>query len=254
MVDKKIQIQNEAEDNLYPKTYGSVVINNAGDNLGGVEANAQENKIETVKVGGVTLKIVNKAVDISVPAYELKAQDVADDGYSTTIALYKDGVQVGSKINIAKDLFVQSGSVKTCSETDKPVVGYKVGDKYIDLVLANAKNTHIYVLASDLVDTYTQGTGIVIDGNTISLDTTVVALKADLSAVATSGSYNDLTDKPTIPTVPTNVSAFTNDAGYLTKHQDISGKANLADVYTKAQIDAKHYLTYVEIQDTTTEA
>jgi uncharacterized protein (TIGR02145 family) len=31
-----------------------------------------------------------------------------------------------------------------------------------------------------------------------------------------SGSYNDLTDKPTIPNVPTNVSAFTNDAGYLT--------------------------------------
>lgn len=31
-----------------------------------------------------------------------------------------------------------------------------------------------------------------------------------------SGSYNDLTDKPTIPVVPTNVSAFTNDAGYLT--------------------------------------
>lgn len=32
-----------------------------------------------------------------------------------------------------------------------------------------------------------------------------------------SGSYNDLTDKPTIPTIPTNVSAFTNDAGYLTE-------------------------------------
>lgn len=31
-----------------------------------------------------------------------------------------------------------------------------------------------------------------------------------------SGSYNDLTDKPTIPTVPTNVSAFNNDAGYIT--------------------------------------
>ena len=38
----------------------------------------------------------------------------------------------------------------------------------------------------------------------------------DLSAVATSGSYADLSNKPTIPTVPTNVSAFTNDAGYLT--------------------------------------
>ncbi len=45
-----------------------------------------------------------------------------------------------------------------------------------------------------------------------------------LAAVATSGDYDDLTNKPTIPTVPTNVSAFTNDAGYLTAHQDISGK------------------------------
>lgn len=48
------------------------------------------------------------------------------------------------------------------------------------------------------------------------------------SSSAFSGNYNDLTNKPTIPTVPTNVSAFTNDAGYLTQHQDISGKAPLA--------------------------
>ena len=45
-----------------------------------------------------------------------------------------------------------------------------------------------------------------------------------------SGSYNDLSDKPTIPTVPTQVSAFNNDAGYLTQHQDISGKANSSDL------------------------
>ena len=35
-----------------------------------------------------------------------------------------------------------------------------------------------------------------------------------------SGSYNDLTDTPAIPTVPTNVSAFTNDAGYLTEYTE----------------------------------
>ena len=52
------------------------------------------------------------------------------------------------------------------------------------------------------------------------------ANSADLASVATSGSYNDLDDKPTIPTVPTDVSAFNNDAGYLTEHQDISGKAD----------------------------
>jgi hypothetical protein len=39
---------------------------------------------------------------------------------------------------------------------------------------------------------------------------------SDLSSVATSGNYNDLSNKPTIPTIPTNVSTFTNDAGYIT--------------------------------------
>lgn len=35
-----------------------------------------------------------------------------------------------------------------------------------------------------------------------------------------SGNYNDLTNKPTIPTVPSNVSAFNNDAGYLTSYTE----------------------------------
>lgn len=62
----------------------------------------------------------------------------------------------------------------------------------------------------------------------------LLAVKANLSAlatVATSGSYNDLSDKPVIPEVPTNVSAFTNDAGYLTEHQ------SLTNYYTKSQTD-----------------
>ena len=50
--------------------------------------------------------------------------------------------------------------------------------------------------------------------------------KNDVATVATSGSYNDLKDKPAIPTVPTKVSAFANDAGYLTQHQSLDGYAN----------------------------
>lgn len=34
-----------------------------------------------------------------------------------------------------------------------------------------------------------------------------------------SGSYNDLTDKPSIPTVPSNISSFTNDIGYVTSSE-----------------------------------
>ena len=73
------------------------------------------------------------------------------------------------------------------------------------------------------------------------IDTSGFALKTELF----SKDYNDLINKPTIPTVPTNVSSFNNDAGYissipaeyiteselnakeyLTEHQDISGKAD----------------------------
>ena len=42
-------------------------------------------------------------------------------------------------------------------------------------------------------------------------------LSSDLSEVATTGDYDDLINKPTIPVVPTNISAFNNDSGYITK-------------------------------------
>ncbi len=72
---------------------------------------------------------------------------------------------------------------------------------------------------------------------------TLIPIGSDFATVATSGSYNDLTNKPTIPTVPTTVSSFTNDAGYLTAHQDISGKADKATTLagygiTDAKIDS----------------
>ena len=43
-----------------------------------------------------------------------------------------------------------------------------------------------------------------------------------------SGNYNDLTNKPVIPTIPTNVSAFANDAGYLTSYTETQTLSNVA--------------------------
>ena len=51
-----------------------------------------------------------------------------------------------------------------------------------------------------------------------------------------SGSYNDLTNKPTIPTVPSNVSAFNNDAGYL-KSSEQQGVIDTALAQAKASGD-----------------
>ena len=62
-----------------------------------------------------------------------------------------------------------------------------------------------------------------------------------------SGNYNDLTGKPTIPT---KTSQLTNDSGFLTQHQSLSGYAKTADHYTKTESDNKYqpkgnYLTSV---------
>ena len=53
----------------------------------------------------------------------------------------------------------------------------------------------------------------------------------DLSAVATSGNYNDLINKPTIPN---KTSQLTNDSGFITKNVN-----DLENYYTDTQIDTK---------------
>ena len=61
----------------------------------------------------------------------------------------------------------------------------------------------------------------------------------DLANVATSGSYNDLTDKPTIPSLD----GYATEAWVEGKHylvsSDIAGKADSSTVYTKTQVDSK---------------
>ncbi len=69
------------------------------------------------------------------------------------------------------------------------------------------------------------------------------AKTADLADVATSGSYNDLTNKPTIPTVPTNVSAFTNDANYLKTSDAANTYATKASLKTVATTGSYNDLT-----------
>lgn len=105
----------------------------------------------------------------SLPEYTIVKDNQAETGYAHTYHLTKDGVNVGASINIPKDIVVESGSVETCTQDDVPVEGYKVGDKYIDLVLANTAGSHLYILVNDLVDVYTGSTYIDITNNEISL-------------------------------------------------------------------------------------
>lgn len=105
----------------------------------------------------------------------------------------------------------------------------------------NEQDDTSYAYIKNKPDVYTKD-----DVYTKTIIDQMLATKADinlLSNVAISGDYNDLINKPTIPTIPTNVSAFVNDAGYLTEHQDISGKADKADLSSVAMSGSYNDLT-----------
>lgn len=53
-----------------------------------------------------------------------------------------------------------------------------------------------------------------------------------------SGDYNDLTNKPTIPTVPTDISAFNNDSGYVTDSYHDNSKQDVPAKVTQQNPNA----------------
>lgn len=77
-------------------------------------------------------------------------------------------------------------------------------------------------------NSYVNGEGLTLAGNTFSVNFDVVAKKTELF----SGSYNDLKDKPTIPS---KVSQLTNDSGFITSApvtsvNGMTGDVNVSDI------------------------
>ena len=115
----------------------------------------------------------------------------------------------------------------------------------------------------DLTDyiTKSETTGLVRNDGSVDTNDYItthqdITMKADissLSSVATSGSYNDLRDKPSIPS---KTSELTNDSNYLTEHQDLSDYITKSDseglIRNDGSIDNTIYLS--EHQDITGKA
>ena len=131
-----------------------------------------------------------------------------------------------------------TGGVSSWNDlTDKPVL---FSGDYADL--ANTPTipditglaTQQWVIDQGFLTTDNDNQGLVLTGTTLTITGSTTSI--DLSTIIPtpfSGSYNDLTDQPTIPTVPTNISDFTNDAGYITSAAVFSGSYNdLADTPT----------------------
>lgn len=109
-----------------------------------------------------------KATVPAVPEYALAVSSETTAGYLKSYELQKDGVAVGVKIDIPKDLVVTSGEVKTVETPDDPYSGAIVGDLYLQLVIAN-QATPIYIPVKSLTDVYVGSTYITVEDGTISV-------------------------------------------------------------------------------------
>ena len=88
-----------------------------------------------------------------------------------------DGVAGGTKIDIPKDMVVSGGTVKTVSTANSPYTGAAVGDRYIELTLANAASDKLYIPANALVEYVTSGSA--------NGDMVVVSVSSDHKVTAT---------------------------------------------------------------------
>lgn len=180
-------------------------------------------KVKTLTNGCV------KASDLATVATSGSYNDLSDkptipSAYTlpTASSAVMGGVKIGSNISVT------SGTISITKSNVTSALGYTPPTS--DTVYNNATTSTAGLMsASDKVKL----NSIAANANNYTHPPTHPAsMITGLASVATSGSYSDLSNKPTIPVVPTNVSAFINDAGYLTQHQSLDDYAKKTDVNT----------------------
>ena len=170
-----------------------------------------------------------KSTDIATVATSGSYNDLSDkptipSAYTlpTASSAVMGGVKIGSNISVT------SGTISITKSNVTSALGYTPPTS--DTVYNNATTSTAGLMsASDKVKL----NSIAANANNYTHPSTHPAsMITGLASVATSGSYSDLSNKPTIPVVPTNVSEFINDAGYLTQHQSLDDYAKKTDVNT----------------------
>lgn len=202
-----------------------------------IEANAQVNKVESVKVNGTALTITDKAVNVVVPT---KTSDITNDSGFITVDDIPDVTESDPTVpawakNPTKPSYTYdeitdkptlfSGSYNDLTNkptlfsgsyndlTDKPTIPSVAGlasETYVQSAVADkATTTYVDTKVANLVnsapttlDTLGEvATAIQNNASVVEALNSAIGSKAndaELAAVAKSGSYNDLTNKPTL--------------------------------------------------------
>lgn len=174
----------------------------------------------------------------------IEASDIVRDSRETINNNIKTAISCNSGTAFPVD-DVEIGML--CYRTDKGAL-YQMTSlhTWTRVILDSAIDTSLSTSSTNTVTNKAITTGInsvstaLSDFEDVVVDT--YAKTANLATVATSGSYNDLSNKPT------KVSNFTNDAGYLTAHQSLTDYAKITDVNTSLATKADKSTTYTKTE------
>lgn len=194
----------------------------------------------------------------------------------------------GGDDNVFLVTFRLSGNTSIADKTAAEIADAALGGKLVAGVVSNVENaptlllsSHDLVEADEILFTGVKGNWIltlrwaITDDYTYTATEMIVADRSTLATVAFSGNYSDLSNKPTIPAaqvnadwnassgvaailnkpsipvVPTNVSAFVNDASYATTSQVATAVATKADkrTYVDNSADASVELSATTYND-----
>lgn len=136
----------------------------------GVQLSKDEGNALELKADGL---FVSPAATSGAVEFSIEEQATATDGSVKTYKLKRtegeNATYVGDAIEIPKDKVLKGGTFEIVDTADAPYTGAEVGDPYVDLVLEDADNTHIYIPMKGLVDTVAAGDGITVTNNTVSI-------------------------------------------------------------------------------------
>ena len=136
----------------------------------GVQVSKSEGNALELKEDGL---FVSPTAASGAVEFAIEKQSTPEEGFSATYKLKRTaegtGTYVGDAINIPKDAVLSGGTYEIVKTADTPYAGAVVGDPYVDLVVANAEESHIYIPLKGLVDTVKAGDGISVTNNTVSV-------------------------------------------------------------------------------------